>query len=495
MSKGNGNALKRRKAEDHPRIGDKAENYVEAHASDIVFGIDPKSSNTRSLRPDTRQCHNCGEVGHIRTQCPEPLSPRSVRETLNTSTSPQTSPQQKRQFQQSGLNSERQCRVCQDFGHLPHQCPSSLSPRGIRRNGNVATSQQSRSPGRAQQLPRSGLRCFLCDRTGHLARNCLVRPKVAAMLRRLPEREKPLEAEETEVKVAACQPVAGKSSAKPMPSNSATEPDMRSWLCQRHGDAGCAQCMYESSPAHRCQAMIAICQDCGLHHPVAADACLLQDETYQMPVADGTVGGKPVSVLRYTGCSTVIVRRSLVPDDQLTGLEERCILIDGTIRRTPVAKIEVETPYFSKTVLAVCMENPLYELIIGNISGAADPQPSSRSPPSAKPKVPNSSAFMNTGVDYSLLLMLLPVLLLFQLLRWTSGWMEFWNLLPGKTPRQACCRPRHNKHNRQQPDLNLREPSPESATVRPKLKLLPRTIKDPVNTVVHTEDLRHRETS
>jgi len=29
--------------------------------------------------------------------------------------------------------------------------------------------------------------------------------------------------------------------------------------------------------------------------------------------------------------------------------------------------------------------------------------------------------------------------------------------------------------------------SPDSAAARPKLKLLPRTVKDPVNTVVHTE--------
>jgi len=40
---------------------------------------------------------------------------------------------------------------------------------------------------------------------------------------------------------------------------------------------------------------------------------------------------------------------------------------------------------------------------------------------------------------------------------------------------------------KKQPDLNLRKPSLRSAAVRPKLKLLPRTVKDPVNTVVHTE--------
>ena len=48
-------------------------------------------------------------------------------------------------------------------------------------------------------------------------------------------------------------------------------------------------------------------------------------------------------------------------------------------------------------------------------------------------------------------------------------------------------RPRRNCDNRRQPDLNLCEPSPELAAAWPKLKLLPRTVKYPVNTIVHTE--------
>jgi len=91
-----------------------------------------------------------------------------------------------------------------------------------------------------------------------------------------------------------------------------------------------------------------------------------------MPVAEGSVEGTPVNVLRDTGCSTIVVRRALVPDDKLTGREERCILIDGTVRYTAVAEIYVETPFFTGITTAVCMKNPIYDLVIGNVPGARD---------------------------------------------------------------------------------------------------------------------------
>ena len=78
-----------------------------------------------------------------------------------------------------------------------------------------------------------------------------------------------------------------------------------------------------------------------------------------------------VNVLTFlhTGCSTVVIKRSLVDDNQLTGAEETCILIDGTVRKTTVAEVEVNTPYHQGKVRAVCIRNPLYDVIIGNISG------------------------------------------------------------------------------------------------------------------------------
>ena len=73
------------------------------------------------------------------------------------------------------------------------------------------------------------------------------------------------------------------------------------------------------------------------------------------------------------------MRRSLVSETKLTGQETRCVLIDGTVRRVPVAEIFLDSPYFTGTTTAVCMETQLYDVITGNIPGAtpAPVQPAS----------------------------------------------------------------------------------------------------------------------
>lgn len=112
---------------------------------------------------------------------------------------------------------------------------------------------------------------------------------------------------------------------------------------------------------------------CGCVVPFIAEACSL-GRTYsaRMPIAEGHLFGHKVMVLRDTGCSTVVVRRSLVPDNCLTGETVLCGLIDGTLRQNPVAKISVESPYLKGEVNAICMLNPMYDLIVGNIPEAAD---------------------------------------------------------------------------------------------------------------------------
>jgi len=129
--------LKEGKPKSIQKLGEKAENYVEAHATAIVFGIDAKPSSVRSLRPETRQCHNCREVGHVRSQCPKPSSPRNTKGTFSTSTSPQNSFRFRRQFQQQWVAPERQSWSPRQQGQFQQR--SSPTRYG-------QTSQQLRSP-------------------------------------------------------------------------------------------------------------------------------------------------------------------------------------------------------------------------------------------------------------------------------------------------------------------------------------------------------------
>ena len=79
-------------------------------------------------------------------------------------------------------------------------------------------------------------------------------------------------------------------------------------------------------------------------------------------------------MLRDSGCSTVVVKRDVVKDEQLLESTQKCVLLDGTARNVPVARIQIDSPYFVGTVNALCMTNPLYDLILGNIAGVKDPR-------------------------------------------------------------------------------------------------------------------------
>ena len=67
------------------------------------------------------------------------------------------------------------------------------------------------------------------------------------------------------------------------------------------------------------------------------------------------------------------MKEALVKKNQLTGDHQAVRLIDGTIRRFPVAKIIVDSPYFEGEIEAVCMPDCLSEVVIGNVKGARDP--------------------------------------------------------------------------------------------------------------------------
>ena len=93
----------------------------------------------------------------------------------------------------------------------------------------------------------------------------------------------------------------------------------------------------------------------------------------ELPCTSGFVGDSKVVVMRDTDCSSVIVKRDLVSDSEFTGKEAYVRAFDGTVRKYPMVKVDVDTPYFVGNVEAVCVPEPVYDLIIGNVSGAGNP--------------------------------------------------------------------------------------------------------------------------
>ena len=74
--------------------------------------------------------------------------------------------------------------------------------------------------------------------------------------------------------------------------------------------------------------------------------------------------------LRDTGCSEVMVKKDLVKEEQLTSKVGyiRLMTVASTLLKAPFANVKVNSLYFNGTVEALCLKDPLYELIMVHIS-------------------------------------------------------------------------------------------------------------------------------
>ena len=63
----------------------------------------------------------------------------------------------------------------------------------------------------------------------------------------------------------------------------------------------------------------------------------------------------------------------MVSDDQLIGKESYVTLIDETTQKYPLAVIDIYCPFFTGKTEALCMEDTLFDLVIGNIDGSKLP--------------------------------------------------------------------------------------------------------------------------
>ena len=202
--------------------------------------------------------------------------------------------------------------------------------------------------------------CFHCGKSGHIARNCWSNPN------------------RTSTKIAGL-----------IAQDQAPAQQQSSMGSQMSHQDECERCGHHStylSPtteqvhvafvnvAECCTKRGYVTLQCGHNLPIMSAACKAEF-VRGMPVTKGNVGTNNdlVSVLRDTGCSGVLIRRSLVSDDQLTGKSKYCVFVDNTVQQLPVATVSIDSPYFVGSIEAVCMANPIYDVIIGNIPLARDP--------------------------------------------------------------------------------------------------------------------------
>ena len=264
----------------------------------------------------TPQCNECGKLGHESKDCWIKKKPNDSVDT------------QKRAV--------KQCFLCNKLGHIARDCWSKNQiGSALMKDNKSGTVSNTQSQGQ-----NAAVQCQICKKMGHSAKDCWFR-------------------NQSEQNTGGKQNPQGQGN-----SADGSKTDQVTAVCletksQIPGNCGCV------TPNTLKLA-------CGRTMPIVTGACNRIDQ--KMPVKQGLVGTTEVQTLRDTGCSGVVVRKDLVNPEQFIGNSQTCMLIDGTILKVPLAKIYVHTPYFSGETEAMCMQKPVFDLIIGNISGATSPQ-------------------------------------------------------------------------------------------------------------------------
>ena len=249
--------LKEGKPETLHDLAERAETYLEAHSSDIYFGVDPKFSKIRgSLQP--KRCHNCGSTSHLRNQCPKPqpsMSPKTPRAPQPTfrPPGPFQKPPSYAAFKPTPPQREPlRCYTCNKVGHISRDC-RSMSTAAMEFQGYYESPSQQ-DYFQQQNYPQYSEYDNLEEPDLEVAAATTFRPPRSSY--GTPPPSGP--AKTTTPPVSKPRSPPPPDSRPPAPTH-APVPN----TCRQHNVVGCERCILPATPTHHCQALIAICQDCG----------------------------------------------------------------------------------------------------------------------------------------------------------------------------------------------------------------------------------------
>ena len=99
--------------------------------------------------------------------------------------------------------------------------------------------------------------------------------------------------------------------------------------------------------------------------------CRAQSNDGQTYVGVGKLNGRPVKVLRDTGCTGMIVDRALVPEVMvIPGSSGSLQMVDHMLIDVLLANVYLDSPYYKGHCRVMCVSSPVYPVIIGNVRGA-----------------------------------------------------------------------------------------------------------------------------
>ena len=128
----------------------------------------------------------------------------------------------------------------------------------------------------------------------------------------------------------------------------------------------CRICNF-SHPPDQCPFHKAVAKEsmaCALAPP---SVCPEVDFSGKLHLQSGTVNGVRCSVLRDTGATICAVRKRLVQPCQLLGSSVRCVSFGGREEEFPLARVSVDSPYFSGEMTCCVLDAPIADFIVGNV--------------------------------------------------------------------------------------------------------------------------------